>query len=200
MGYGRRPSPLRRNISQRNSLQIEMTQQSRAHAFNRASNDLLEATSFLSGANAGFVEQLYAQWLEDPESVEPSWQQWFAELGIEGVSQAKGQQFPFKAPSSGQDAELLGALTGLWPPRKSDISAADARSAAKGFRARHSDGARLSRDRASRRRSRSAASESQAASRAARSQFLRIPSNPILTGRSSSMACWASKRPRRGRW
>jgi len=108
-----------------------MTQQSRPHAFNRASNDLLEATSFLSGANAGFVEQLYAQWLEDPQSLEPSWQQWFAELGIEDVSQARGQQSPFKAPSSGQDAELLGALTGLWPPRKSDLSAADARSAAK---------------------------------------------------------------------
>jgi len=108
-----------------------MTQQSRPHAFNRASNDLLEATSFLSGANAGFVEQLYAQWLEDPQSVEPSWQQWFAELGIEGVSQARGQQSPFAASSSGQDAELLGALTGLWPSRKSDLSAADARSAAK---------------------------------------------------------------------
>jgi 2-oxoglutarate dehydrogenase E1 component len=108
-----------------------MTQQSRPHAFHRASNDLLEATSFLSGANAGFVEQLYAQWLEDPESVEPSWRQWFAELGIDAASQAKGQQFSFKASSSGQDAELLGALTGLWPPRKSDISTADARSAAK---------------------------------------------------------------------
>ena len=29
------------------------------------------------------------------------------------------------------DGEIIGALTGLWPPRKSEISAADARSAAK---------------------------------------------------------------------
>jgi 2-oxoglutarate dehydrogenase E1 component len=108
-----------------------MTEQSRPNALNRASNDLLEATSFLSGANAGFVEQLYAQWLQDPESVEPSWRQWFAELGIGGVSPAKRQQSEVKASSSGQDAELLGALTGLWPPRKGDFSAADARSAAK---------------------------------------------------------------------
>ncbi|HEX3654142.1 MAG TPA: 2-oxoglutarate dehydrogenase E1 component [Rhizomicrobium sp.] len=108
-----------------------MTEQSRPSGLNRASNDLLEATSFLSAANADFIEQLHAQWLENPESVEPSWRQWFAELGNNGVSPAQERQAQFVAPLSGQDAELLGALTGLWPPRKSDISTADARAAAK---------------------------------------------------------------------
>jgi 2-oxoglutarate dehydrogenase E1 component len=108
-----------------------MTEQSPPNAVNGASNDLLEATSFLSAANAEFIEQLHAQWLADPESIEPSWRQWFGELGSKGISPAQERQSQFRAPLSGVDAELLGALTGLWPPRKSDISTADARSAAK---------------------------------------------------------------------
>ena len=47
---------------------------------NRASNDILEATSFLSGTNAIFVEQLYEQYLADPNSVDQSWRDYFASL------------------------------------------------------------------------------------------------------------------------
>jgi 2-oxoglutarate dehydrogenase E1 component len=41
----------------------------------------LEATSFLSGVNAPFVAELYARFLEDPASVDPSWASFFGELG-----------------------------------------------------------------------------------------------------------------------
>ncbi|MDJ0947389.1 MAG: 2-oxoglutarate dehydrogenase E1 component [Alphaproteobacteria bacterium] len=44
----------------------------------------LEQTSFLSGANAGFIAQLYRRFLDDPGSVDASWAQFFAELGDEG--------------------------------------------------------------------------------------------------------------------
>ena len=30
------------------------------------------------GVNVGFVEELYARWLENPESVDPSWRAYFA--------------------------------------------------------------------------------------------------------------------------
>jgi 2-oxoglutarate dehydrogenase E1 component len=40
----------------------------------------LERTSFLLGANAAFLADLYQRWLEDPGSVDPSWADFFAEL------------------------------------------------------------------------------------------------------------------------
>ena len=40
-----------------------MTEQSTSDRLNRASNDIFEATSFLNGTNAAFVEQMYAAWL-----------------------------------------------------------------------------------------------------------------------------------------
>ena len=43
-------------------------------------NQVLTETSFLYGANAAFVEDLYAQWSANPSSVEPSWQAFFAAL------------------------------------------------------------------------------------------------------------------------
>ena len=40
--------------------------------------------TFLSGANIDFIEGLYARWLEDPASVDPSWRELFAGTRTEG--------------------------------------------------------------------------------------------------------------------
>ena len=40
----------------------------------------LDGTSFLTGANAGFIAELYARYLEDPFAVDESWARFFAEL------------------------------------------------------------------------------------------------------------------------
>jgi 2-oxoglutarate dehydrogenase E1 component len=40
----------------------------------------LEKSSFLSGTNAGFIAELYARFLKDPASVDPSWNGFFKEL------------------------------------------------------------------------------------------------------------------------
>ena len=82
-----------------------MTEQSRLNRISRASNDVLEATSFLFGANAPYIETLYAQWLENPDLIEPSWAAWFAELGQRGVV-AFGRRPPLCVPS-GPDADLI---------------------------------------------------------------------------------------------
>mgnify|MGYP001237918900 CR=1 FL=1 len=37
-------------------------------------------TSFLSGANAGFIADLYARYLDDPQAVDQSWRRFFADL------------------------------------------------------------------------------------------------------------------------
>jgi 2-oxoglutarate dehydrogenase E1 component len=41
---------------------------------------LFQDSSSLYGSNAGFVENLYERFLEDPDSVEPSWQKTFSEI------------------------------------------------------------------------------------------------------------------------
>src|ERR1700744_3909058 len=63
-----------------------MTEQSRCDRINRASNDILDATSFLSGTNAQFIEGLYARYLANPESVDEGWRAYFADLGEQGLS------------------------------------------------------------------------------------------------------------------
>jgi len=45
----------------------------------------IDGASFLSGANAGFIAELYARFLDDPGSVDESWRQFFAEIGEAGA-------------------------------------------------------------------------------------------------------------------
>jgi 2-oxoglutarate dehydrogenase E1 component len=44
----------------------------------------LDQVTFLTGANATFIAELYSRYLEDPSSVDESWRTFFAELGEEG--------------------------------------------------------------------------------------------------------------------
>src|SRR4029453_1731772 len=37
-------------------------------------------STFLSGPNAPFIEELYAKYLEQPDSVDPSWRKFFSDL------------------------------------------------------------------------------------------------------------------------
>src|SRR5690606_3562523 len=43
-------------------------------------------TAFLYGANSAFIEELYQRYLKDPNSVEPSWRQFLAELGDDAAT------------------------------------------------------------------------------------------------------------------
>ena len=44
----------------------------------------IDGASFLTGANAGFIADLYARFLDDPGSVDESWRRFFAEIGEDG--------------------------------------------------------------------------------------------------------------------
>ena len=83
-------------------------------------NAVLEATSFLFGTNAPFIEALYAQFLADPQSVDGAWRAFFEALGEQGLSAAQLGQGPSwqqgKTPSYA-DGELIQALTGAAPAR-----------------------------------------------------------------------------------
>src|SRR5919107_4086114 len=39
-----------------------------------------DQSSFLFGSNATFIAELYARYLKDPQSVDPSWNSFFTEL------------------------------------------------------------------------------------------------------------------------
>ncbi|EBA15033.1 2-oxoglutarate dehydrogenase, E1 component [Roseobacter sp. SK209-2-6] len=81
-------------------------------------NDLFHASSFMQGHNAEYLEQLYAQYANDPSAVDAAWAEFFRQMGdaeldvkaeAAGPSWARGDWPP--APND----DLTGALTGEWP-------------------------------------------------------------------------------------
>ena len=46
----------------------------------------IDGASFLTGANAGFIADLYARFLDDPGSVDQSWRRFFAEIDEDGAA------------------------------------------------------------------------------------------------------------------
>jgi 2-oxoglutarate dehydrogenase E1 component len=80
-------------------------------------NDILSETSFLYGANAGFVEALQAKWAADPVSVEPSWAAFFATLADAPDAVRQSSSPPAWTPSAPVQArpDWLNAIDGLWP-------------------------------------------------------------------------------------
>ena len=87
-----------------------------------APNDVLEATSFLFGSNASFIEGLYAQYLKDPSSVDGSWRNFFDAMDDSGLSPAQLAKAQLGGGPSWQNGgalglengELVSALTGDW--------------------------------------------------------------------------------------
>ncbi|WP_145718719.1 2-oxoglutarate dehydrogenase E1 component [Mesorhizobium tianshanense] len=80
-------------------------------------NDQFSLTSFLYGGNADYIDALYAAYEEDPASVDPEWQDFFAALkddagdvrkNAKGASWAK-PSWPLQA-----NGELVSALDGDW--------------------------------------------------------------------------------------
>ena len=96
-----------------------MTEQSTPDRLNRASNEIFEATSFLNGTNAAYVEQLYAAWLADPNSVDEGWQSYFAQTGEQGLSPTqlgRGPAWKRDARPDFASGDLIAALTGQESP------------------------------------------------------------------------------------
>jgi 2-oxoglutarate dehydrogenase E1 component len=80
-------------------------------------NQVLTETSFLYGANAAFVEDLYARWAENPGSVEPSWAAFFATLSDQADQVKRAAQDPAWTPRQAPAIrpEWLSAIDGQWP-------------------------------------------------------------------------------------
>src|SRR3954471_271271 len=96
-----------------------MTEQSPSDRLNRASNEIFTATSFLNGTNAAYVEQMYAAWAADPNSVDASWQAYFAQSAEQGLSATqlgRGPTWKRDAKASLPANDLIAALTSQQPP------------------------------------------------------------------------------------
>jgi 2-oxoglutarate dehydrogenase E1 component len=65
-------------------------------------NDVFARTSFLQGANATYLAELYARYQESPSSVDPEWREFFASLEDDPhdvIAEARG---PSWAPTNGR--------------------------------------------------------------------------------------------------
>jgi 2-oxoglutarate dehydrogenase E1 component len=69
-------------------------------------------TSFLDGTNALFVEQLHAQYLADPASVDPSWRAFFEEMGDKTA--AHGPSWAKPGVADPKPDEMTAMLDGNW--------------------------------------------------------------------------------------
>ena len=85
-------------------------------------NDVFEATSFLNGANANFIEQQLALYLNDPNSVDESWRTFFATVVDRTTEAAHGPSWARRDWPEPED-EVTRALTGTLPAAKPDAKA-----------------------------------------------------------------------------
>jgi 2-oxoglutarate dehydrogenase E1 component len=81
-------------------------------------------TSFLYGANADFVEELHARYLDDPTSVDPSWRAFFSHLGDDRAAVMKALEGPAWAPRHGLLVD--GPTAQFQPSRPAGLVADDA--------------------------------------------------------------------------
>jgi 2-oxoglutarate dehydrogenase E1 component len=75
-------------------------------------NSALLETSFLYGANALYVEQMHARFLDDPTSVDPSWRQFFEQTGDRAAAHPPSWNRPGVAEPKAD--ELTAMLDGNW--------------------------------------------------------------------------------------
>ena len=92
-------------------------------------NDQFHASSFMQGHNAEYLEQLYAQFANDPGAVDEAWQQFFRALGdteLDVKAEASGPSWARSDWPPQPADDLTAALTGEWAPdvAKAEIKAA----------------------------------------------------------------------------
>ncbi|TDE39639.1 2-oxoglutarate dehydrogenase E1 component [Antarcticimicrobium sediminis] len=81
-------------------------------------NDQLHASSFMQGANAEYLEQLYARYANDPAAVDAAWADFFRQLGdadLDVKAEAQGPSWSRSDWPLMPNDDLTGALTGEWP-------------------------------------------------------------------------------------
>ena len=97
-------------------------------------NDLFHASSFMQGANAEYLEQLYAQYANDPSAVDAAWVEFFQALGdaeTDVKAEAAGPSWMRRDWPPTPNDDLTAALTGEWAPAAEEAKGAEKKIKAK---------------------------------------------------------------------
>ena len=81
-------------------------------------NELFHASSFMQGHNAEYLEQLYAQYANDPNAVDAAWAEFFRQMGdaeLDVKAEAAGPSWARADWPPAPNDDLTAALTGEWP-------------------------------------------------------------------------------------
>lgn len=84
-------------------------------------NKVFALTSFLYGANAPYIEELYAQYQENPNSLDQEWREFFSSLQDnpeDVIKEARGASWKRADWPVPENGELVSALDGDWPLEK----------------------------------------------------------------------------------
>ncbi len=93
-------------------------------------NQVFAETSFLYGANAGFIEDLHGKWAADPASVSAEWRSFFDQLKDSAATvQASSAAGGWGRGAIVEPTEETGAFDGIWPVAKPDPKAVKAAAA-----------------------------------------------------------------------
>jgi len=93
----------------------------------QSANEQFHASSFMQGHNAAYLEQLYAQYARDPNTVDGAWQAFFQTLGdsdLDVKADASGPSWARKDWPPQPTDDLTAALTGEWMPPPQEAAAA----------------------------------------------------------------------------
>lgn len=82
-------------------------------------NQVFAETSFLYGANAGFIEDLHARWADDPSSVSGEWRAFFDQLRDKAPDvKASSGAGAWGRSTATEPSEATGVFDGRWPAPK----------------------------------------------------------------------------------
>ena len=93
------------------------SQSSGADAERSRANEAMLETAFLYGGNAAYIEQLYAQYVDDPHSLSDDWRAFFDEVGDPADAAKRAAAKPAWAEEhwpKHATSELISALDGDW--------------------------------------------------------------------------------------
>jgi 2-oxoglutarate dehydrogenase E1 component len=103
-----------------------MTIEAKAGEARSALNEAMLDTAFLDGANAAYIEQLYAQYVDNPSSVDASWQDFFKQVAEPAAAAKKAARGPeWRKPNwpKAANGELVSALDGNWGAVEASLKA-----------------------------------------------------------------------------
>ena len=98
-------------------------------------NVYFDETSFLYGGNADYIETMHARWQENPASVTPEWQTFFAGVADDPAvvkKNAEGASWERSNWPPQANGELVSALDGNWPTEAVVVDKLKAKAAAAG--------------------------------------------------------------------